>query len=79
MLFRYRARNYPATLSSDEQALWREFCRERFSVADGSSLTMEAYMQRIKELKAQPEISTRELDILDELDAYGRSVQASLA
>lgn len=29
MLFRYRARNYPATLNDEEATRWREFCRDR--------------------------------------------------
>ncbi|MGY4531183.1 exodeoxyribonuclease-1 [Pseudomonas sp. TE3786] len=31
LLFRYRARNFPATLSSDEQQQWRSFCQQRLS------------------------------------------------
>lgn len=31
LLFRYRARNYPATLSSQEQLLWQQFCYKRLS------------------------------------------------
>lgn len=29
LLFRYRARNFPATLSADEKARWHEHCRDR--------------------------------------------------
>ena len=35
MLFRYRARNYPETLSADEQAQWLEHCRARLVDAMG--------------------------------------------
>ncbi len=31
MLFRYRARNYPDTLSGEEQQRWQEFCRRRLT------------------------------------------------
>lgn len=31
MLFRYRARNYPQTLTATEQQLWREFCHQRLN------------------------------------------------
>ncbi|MDO6640427.1 MULTISPECIES: exodeoxyribonuclease I [unclassified Shewanella] len=34
MLFRYRGRNYPETLSHDESLRWREFCQQRLSDAD---------------------------------------------
>ncbi|MES2626636.1 MAG: exodeoxyribonuclease I [Pseudomonadota bacterium] len=29
MLFRYRARNFPQTLTAEEQQRWKEFCRKR--------------------------------------------------
>jgi exodeoxyribonuclease-1 len=31
MLFRYRARNYPQTLSGEEQQRWQEFCRKKLT------------------------------------------------
>ena len=31
LLFRYRARNFPATLSADDQQRWQQFCRQRLS------------------------------------------------
>lgn len=34
MLFRYRGRNYPDTLTSAEQQDWRQFCRERLNKKD---------------------------------------------
>ncbi|GGP53573.1 exodeoxyribonuclease I [Shewanella saliphila] len=34
MLFRFRARNYPETLSDNESRRWREFCHQRLSDAD---------------------------------------------
>jgi exodeoxyribonuclease-1 len=34
MLFRFRARNYPETLSDSEVRKWRDFCQQRLSDAD---------------------------------------------
>ncbi|MBR9727772.1 exodeoxyribonuclease I [Shewanella intestini] len=34
MLFRFRARNYPETLSESESLKWREFCQQRLSDPD---------------------------------------------
>jgi exodeoxyribonuclease-1 len=31
LLFRYRARNFPDSLTSVEQQRWREFCRDRLN------------------------------------------------
>jgi exodeoxyribonuclease I len=36
MLFRYRGRNFPASLNSQEQQRWRQFCRERWE--DGAAI-----------------------------------------
>ncbi len=33
LLFRYRARNFPESLSEEEQERWRKFCRQRLSEA----------------------------------------------
>jgi exodeoxyribonuclease-1 len=52
LLFRYRARNFPASLSEQEQAQWREFRQQRL---DGKIctdwLSREAYLARIAELE----------------------------
>jgi exodeoxyribonuclease-1 len=34
LLFRYRARNFPATLSVDEQQQWRTFCQQRLTAPE---------------------------------------------
>lgn len=51
MLFRYRARNFPETLTAAEQEDWQKFCRLRLAGGDdGSWLSMTAYLQKIREL-----------------------------
>lgn len=78
LLFRYRARNYPHTLGHDERERWREFCRERLTTAAAGSLSLDAYRQRIGELRSQAGLSARQLHILDALEAYGQDIQAQL-
>ncbi|ROR94757.1 exodeoxyribonuclease I subunit C [Sinobacterium caligoides] len=51
MLFRYRARNYPETLSLDEYQQWQEFRELRLMDPNGGgSITFEDYMLKIEQL-----------------------------
>lgn len=44
LLFRYRARNFPETLSATEQQQWRDFCRQRLSTPEwGAPNTLENF------------------------------------
>lgn len=68
MLFRYRARNYPETLTADERLQWDEFCRNRLTGRQaGSGITLDAYFARLQELRSNKNINT---DIINALDAY---------
>ncbi|EGG98904.1 Exodeoxyribonuclease I [gamma proteobacterium IMCC2047] len=79
MLFRYRARNYPATLSDDERAQWQVFRRSCFDDEKiGSRLTLDSYYQRIDELMNAPQTTLEQKQILIQLQAYGVSLQESL-
>jgi exodeoxyribonuclease I len=54
MLFRYRARNYPETLRSDEKTKWRQFCVNR--MADGKSndgITLPEYFRQLSVLQVE--------------------------
>ena len=50
LLFRYRARNFPATLSEDEQARWEAHRAERLHEGQGGALTLTAFFERIDAL-----------------------------
>ncbi len=50
LLFRYRARNFPATLAADEQQRWRQHCSERLHAGAGNGLTLAQYLDRIDSL-----------------------------
>ncbi|HQT26100.1 MAG TPA: exodeoxyribonuclease I, partial [Burkholderiales bacterium] len=64
MLFRYRARNYPETLSSSEQARWKAFRESR--------LDLDAYMEKLSVLRSEG----KDPVILDELESWARSLKA---
>jgi exodeoxyribonuclease-1 len=68
MLFRYRARNYPETLSADEQLRWNECCMNRLKGRQaGASITLDAYFTRLQELRSNQNSNA---DIINALDAY---------
>jgi exodeoxyribonuclease-1 len=53
LLFRYRARNFPQTLSADEHEEWKQFCYRRLTdPAAGAGIVLEDYQRRLAELNA---------------------------
>lgn len=54
MLFRFRARNYPDTLSAEEALHWQQFCQQRLtqSVSE-DSLTLDAFNAKIQKLRIE--------------------------
>ncbi len=68
MLFRMRARNYPETLTAEEQQRWQAFRKTRLDLA--------AYLAELDELRAAPERSDNERAILDDLESYARKLMA---
>ncbi len=74
MLFRYRARNYPASLNSDEQARWEAFRMDRLNRPEKGKLTSEQFFEELQRLRDEPERSGSDWAILDEVEAYGKSI-----
>lgn len=50
LLFRYRARNFPATLTEEETQLWEDHRASRLHDGAGSALTAEQFFERIDQL-----------------------------
>ena len=68
MVFRYRARNWPETLSAGERAAWEEFRQER--LRHGPGLTLDEFNRRIESLRA----SGQDPDILNALERYAEGI-----
>jgi exodeoxyribonuclease I len=68
LLFRYRARNFPNTLSAEEQSHWQEFCQLRRHSGDDGGPTVEQCLERIAALR--PEQDTDKQAVLDALASY---------
>ena len=47
IVFRYRARNFPDTLTEDERERWEQHRAMRLHDGDGGALTLEAFFERI--------------------------------
>jgi exodeoxyribonuclease-1 len=50
LLFRYRARNFPHTLTDAEQQQWQEHRATRLHDGVGGGLTLSAFFERIDQL-----------------------------
>jgi exodeoxyribonuclease-1 len=74
LLFRYRARNWPQSLSDDENQRWEEFCRRRlFTETPLTSITLDQYFELIA--ARRNEATAQQQLLLDELEVWGREQQ----
>jgi exodeoxyribonuclease-1 len=69
LLFRYRARNFPETLSAEDQQNWQEFVRGKLIDGSNGSLTIVQIKQRIAEIK-KTDVSDKHKIILDSMGDY---------
>jgi exodeoxyribonuclease-1 len=79
LLFRYRARNWPETLSSAERRRWDDYRRRRLLADNGlSEAALPQYFEQIAALRAEHAGDGGKQVLLDQLEAWGRELQASL-
>ncbi|WP_323754039.1 exodeoxyribonuclease I [Marinobacter sp.] len=74
MLFRYRARNYPNTLSGEEMERWEAFRTERLMNPKKGWRSLEAYGLELQRLASDPQLTPRNRQILEDLHLYGESL-----
>jgi len=68
MLFRYRARNWPQSLSQEERTRWEAFRKNRLSNPEADcGITLTEYQKIVAEKVMQSETSTADRKILSEL------------
>jgi exodeoxyribonuclease-1 len=72
LLFRYRARNFPDTLTDAEQARWQQHCAERLHGGPEGPGALETFMAKVEELsdRATEAEDRRAQGILDALFEY---------
>ncbi len=78
LLFRYRARNWPETLTPDERRRWDDYRRRRLGSDCGlSEYCFSAYFDAIASLRTQRPAGPDQ-SLLDALEAWGRRLEAEL-
>lgn len=70
MLFRMRARNWPETLTEEEQQRWREFRKSR--------IDLDGFVTELNTLREAPQRSNSEREVLDALERYATRLAATL-
>jgi exodeoxyribonuclease-1 len=79
LLFRYRARNWPATLSGDERQRWDDYRRRRLCDDSGlSEYTFTGFFDEIATLRGTHAGDGGRLVLLDQLERWGRDLQNTL-
>lgn len=79
LLFRYRARNWPETLTATERERWDAYRRHRLREDSGlSELTLPAYFAQIQALRTAHADDGAKLALLDRLEHWGREIDAGL-
>ncbi|WOH38269.1 exodeoxyribonuclease I [Thalassotalea fonticola] len=69
LLFRYRARNYPMTLSVEEQQKWQQYCQDKLT-SNANGLTIDEYMIEIENFAHQYEEDKQKMSVLKALYDY---------
>jgi len=74
LLFRYRARNYPYTLSTNEQQQWQSYCQNKLQNGGKGILSLDEFMMKIEnlahELDADNESNQEKMQVLKALYEY---------
>lgn len=77
LLFRYRARNFPDTLSIPEQERWQLFCQQRLSAPEwGAPNTLDSFAEAAAQLMLTATSSQRA--VLDEWQKYVQVLRVRL-
>ncbi|NBQ69839.1 MAG: exodeoxyribonuclease I, partial [Nitrosomonadaceae bacterium] len=72
LLFRYRARNWPETLTPDEMERWKQLRVQRLTQGSGGSITFAEFSAQIAVLREVHKADENAGWILNELDMWGK-------
>lgn len=77
LMFRYRARHVPSSLSAEEQTRWHDLLVSRLMHEEGGAgMWAGRFFASIEELRADPASTGREWHILDQVEGWGRGLLA---
>jgi exodeoxyribonuclease-1 len=75
LLFRYRARNWPDTLSANELQRWRNLCRQHLMEKNcGNSMILTEFADKIKALRDAHIENAHIVQILNTIETWGREL-----
>ncbi len=78
LLFRYRARNFPSSLSAAEFQHWEAFCRQRLSDPEfGAPNTLARFYTDLEQLRTN--CPAEQLPLLQQWQTYAQALQVRLA
>lgn len=75
MLFRFRGRNYPETLNTEEKQNWRAFCRQRLMDSEGEG-SLSWFKNMLAQLHNHPQANQQ---LLKQLQDYADAIQTVIA
>lgn len=79
MIFKIKARNFPFTLSPDEQNKWLLYSRNRVLDSNiGAELTLDQYYQEVEELN-KSELSKEDKRVLNDIEEFVSQIKLKLS
>ncbi|MBT59166.1 MAG: exodeoxyribonuclease I [Acidiferrobacteraceae bacterium] len=79
LLFRYRARNWPESLSAEETVSWRNYCINKFkNREDKQDLNYDAFVKKTDQLSTSNDLNEEQRALLDDLSAWVVTLMDSL-
>lgn len=72
MWIRYKARNFPQTLTDEERSLWEQYRAKR--IKSGPGITAVKYMNRLSSLAQEINSDKQKMFLLEELQLYAESI-----
>ena len=76
LLLRFRARNYPETLTKDEQAEWLDHCRARLLDGDEGHRNFTGFFAEIAQLRTDMDMDERQQGIMQQLETFGKELES---
>lgn len=74
LLVRYKARNFPRSITASERELWEEYRSERIMQGKNGQLSLEQFAKRLSELSVTKASDDNAQYLLQELQLYAESI-----
>jgi exodeoxyribonuclease-1 len=78
MLFRYRARNYPDSLTTQEQEKWNAYRTEKFTGDDNKVINFKTFKQMLNDELENPDLNDDKKQVLRDLQQWGEMISVGL-